>query len=157
MFTLLGSAGIAIGPPSIGWLSDRLGRRTELIVAGGVCYTAALAVITLVGDPPLPAVGAVFLTAGTLLGAFILSYPMIKDRHPPAASGISTGTVNGAAFLGGAVLPSVMGWVLDTYWTGELVGGVRVYTEFGYRIAFGVATGCGLVALGCAIWLHRRR
>jgi len=48
-----------------------------------------------------------------------------------------------------------MGWVLDTDWTGELAGGVRVYTLTGYRVAFALATGTAVVALGCTLWLHR--
>ncbi len=157
LFTLAGSAGIVVGPPAIGRLSDRLERRTSLMIAGGVAYTVGLFVIAAVGDPPLAFVGIVFFVTGSLMGAFVLSYPIIKERHPSSASGVAMGTVNAAAFLGGAVLPTAMGWVLDAYWTGELVGGVRIYTETGYRIAFGVAAGCALIALFCTIWLHRQR
>lgn len=155
-FTLAGSAGIVVGPPAIGRLSDRLERRTSLMIAGGVVYAAGLATIAVVGDPPLALVGIVFFVTGSLMGAFVLSYPIIKERHPASASGVAMGTINAAAFLGAAVLPTVMGWVLDTYWTGELVDGVRVYTQTGYRIAFGIAAGCGLVALCCTVWLHLR-
>jgi sugar phosphate permease len=156
LFTLLGSVGVMIGPPAIGWLSDRIGRRTELMIAGGTGYTASLAVIAVVGDPPLVVVALAYFLVGSLFGGFVLSYTMTKERHPPAASGIATGTINGAAFLGAAVLPTLMGWVLDAYWTGEVVDGARVYTAAGYRVAFGIATACGLVGLLCAIWLHRR-
>ncbi|WP_254525048.1 MFS transporter [Natrinema caseinilyticum] len=153
--TLLGSIGIMTGPPTIGWLSDRLERRMELMVAGGGCFVAALALIAVVGKPPLVVVGAVFLLAGFLVGAFLLGYAVVKDRHSADASGVSTGTVNAGAFVGAAVLPTVIGRALDTYWTGELVGGVRVYTPLGYRIAFAIAAAAGAVAFGCALWLYR--
>ncbi|ELY92929.1 major facilitator superfamily protein [Natrialba hulunbeirensis JCM 10989] len=153
-FTLLGGVGIMIGPPAFGWLSDRLGRRVELMVAGGTGFVACFAVLAILGNPPLPIVGLAFFMAGTLLGSFLLGYAMVKDRHPSSASGLSTGTVNGAAFFGAAMLPTVMGWILDAYWTGELVGGVRVYTETGYQIAFVIATGAALVALLCSVWLY---
>jgi sugar phosphate permease len=156
LFTLLGSVGVMVGPPAIGWLSDRLGHRTELMIASGVWYTAALGVIAAVGDPPLAVVALAYFLVGALFGGFVLSYTMVKERNPTAASGIATGTINGAAFLGAAVLPTLMGWVLDAYWTGEFVDGARVYTATGYRVAFALATACGLVGLLCAIWLHRR-
>lgn len=49
-----------------------------------------------------------------------------------------------------------MGWVLDVFWTGEMVAGSRVYTLFGYRVAFGVAVVSALISLACATWLHWR-
>ena len=155
VLTLLGGIGVMIGPPAIGWLSDRLERRGELMVAGGALFVASLGLIAVLGDPPLYVVGIVFFLSGVLLGSFLLGYAVVKDRHPDSASGISTGTVNGAGFFGAAVLPTVMGWALDDYWAGDLVGGTRVYTETGYRIAFGIATLAGVIALCCAIWLYR--
>lgn len=156
LFTLVGSVGTMVGPPAIGRLSDRIGRRTDLLVGGGVLYTIALGTVPVVGTPPLWVVAFVYFLVGALFGAFVLSYTMIKERHPTSASGIATGTINAAAFLGAAVLPAIMGRALDAYWTGELVDGVRVYTTFGYRVAFAIATACGVVGLACAIWLHRR-
>ncbi|WP_331235329.1 MFS transporter [Natronorarus salvus] len=153
--TLLGGVGSVLGPPSIGRLSDRLERRTELIVAGCLLFTLALGLIAVTGNPPLPVVGLVFFVNGALLGTFVLTYPMVKERHASRASGISTGSVNGASFLGAALLPTVMGQALDAYWTGDVVGGVRVYTATGYRLAFAIAALCGLIAVGCALWLHR--
>ena len=157
VFTLLGAVGLIVGGPVIGWLSDRLDRRTELMVVGGGLYTVALAVIAITGTPPLWLVALVFFATGVLLGAFILSYPVIKERHPDRVSGISTGTVNGAAFLGAGLFPTLMGWALDAYWTGEFVGGARVYTETGYRLAFAIATVAGAVAFLCSVWLHTNR
>jgi sugar phosphate permease len=156
-YTLLGSAGLFVGPPVIGLFSDRLGQRTPLMVAGGVVYVGAFGVLTLMGTPPLAVVGVVFFVIGTLTGAFGLGYPVVKERHASATSGVATGTVNMAAFTGAAVFPTIMGAILDAYWTGETVAGVRVYTLVGYRIAFAFATTVGAAALGCTMWLHVRK
>ncbi|GAB7019595.1 MFS transporter [Halostagnicola bangensis] len=153
VFTLLGGLGVMVGPPAFGWLSDRLERRVELMIVGGACFAVTLAVIAVTGDPPLVVVGLAFFLTGVLFGSFLLGYAIVKDRHPSSASGISTGTINGASFFGAAMLPTVMGWALDAYWTGELVGGVRVYTETGYQLAFGIATVAGVIAFACTVWL----
>lgn len=154
--TLLGGVGLMTGPPAVGWLADRTERRGELMVLGGVGFVGCYGTIAALGDPPLPVVGVAFLLSGALVGAFLLGYAVVKDRHPDSASGISTGTVNGAAFFGAAVFPTLMGAALDAYWTGEMVGGVRVYTAFGYRLAFAIATVAGAVAFVCTIWIYRR-
>lgn len=154
-YTLVGSLGLIVGSPAVGWLSDRLGRRTGLVVAGAAVYTLTLGSLAAVPDLPPFAFAAVLFGNAFLAGAFILAYTVIKERHDRTASGVATGAVNTLGFLGAAVLPTLMGLALDAYWTGKTVAGTRVYTLFGYRVAFGLATGAGLVALGCALALHR--
>lgn len=156
VYTLVGNASLVVGSPALGWLSDRLERRTSIILAVAVVYLAAYASIAALGTPPLWYVALVFFLVMFLLGGFTLSYTVIKERHAAERSGTATGTINARAFLGAAVLPGVMGWVLDVFWTGETVAGSRVYTPFGYRVAFGVAAASGLVAFVCAAWLHWR-
>lgn len=97
-----------------------------------------------------------YFAAGFLLGAFTLSFPLIKERHTVSASGVSTSTVNCAAFLGAALFPTILGYALDAYWTGETIGGARIYTEFGYQVSFGIATVGSVVALVCFLWLYYR-
>lgn len=155
-FTLLGSGGLLLGPPTIGAVSDRLGSRTRLIVAGMGLYTASLAALAATGDPPLFVVAGVFFAIGALAGAYALTYAVVKERHATDASGVSTGTVNTMAFTGAAIMPTLMGYALDAYWTGETIGGARVYSEFGYRVAFGLAAASGFGAFLAAIWLHLR-
>ncbi|WP_135820893.1 MFS transporter [Halostella litorea] len=156
LYTLAGNAGLVFGSPILGWLSDRLKERTGIILVSAVVYFLAYASIVVLGTPPLWYVGLVFFGVMFLLGGFTLSYTVIKERHTAARSGTATGTINGLSFLGAAVLPGVMGWALDVFWTGETVAGSRVYTLLGYRVAFGIAAVSGLVALGCAAWLHHR-
>jgi sugar phosphate permease len=154
-YTFAGSVGLLLGPPVIGRLSDRFERRTEVMVVGGVVYTAAFGVLAM-GAPPRLAVAVVFFTAGSLGGAFALGYAVVKEQYSAAASGVATGAVNTIGFSGAAVFPVAMGVILDTYWTGETVAGARVYTPEGYQVAFGLAAVAGLVTLACCAALHVR-
>ena len=166
-YTLLGSAGLLVGPPVIGTVSDRLssggpgesvaaGSRTRLIVVGMATYTAAFVPLAVLAVPPTAVVGLVFFASGALAGAYVLTYAVVKERHDTAASGVSTGTINMMAFTGAAVLPTVMGVALDAYWTGDTIGGARVYTEFGYRIAFGIVVVVAFGSVLAASLLHLR-
>jgi sugar phosphate permease len=165
-YTLLGSAGLLVGPPTVGAISDRLAEsddggastagRTRLIVVGMAIYTGAFALLSITGAPPLAVVAAVLFASGALAGAYALTYAVVKERHEAAASGVSTGTINTMAFTGAAVMPTLMGYVLDAYWTGDTIGGARVYTEFGYQVAFGLATAVASLALVSSLLLHRR-
>lgn len=156
-FTLLGAFGMLVGGPGVGWVSDTLGRRLPPMVAGLGLFTVALGVIPVMEAPPLPLVAAIYLTIGVSLGFTMLALPVIKERYPPAASGVATATVNGAGFFGGAALPPMMGIVLDRYRTGDVVAGTVVYTDFGYRVAFGTTTVAVAIAFCCAVWFALRR
>jgi MFS family permease len=154
-FALAGSLGLLLGPPLIGRLSDATGRRTGLMVVGALTFAASYGLLALVRLPVL-AVGGVFFLASATGGASSLSYTVIKERHAAAASGVATGVVNTGAFLGAAVFPTIMGALLDSYWTGRVVRGARVYSPAGFQAVFGLAAGAGLLALTCATWLHWR-
>ncbi|WP_339105823.1 MFS transporter [Haloterrigena salinisoli] len=151
--TLLGSVGILVGPPAIGWVSDRLERRVLPMTVGVGLLTVALSAVPVFGRPPLAVTAVSYLACGVLFGAAMLSLSTVKDRYPPAASGVATATVNTAGFVGATILPTLMGLVLDAYRTGETVGGTVAYTQYGYRLAFGILAGTVAVAFCCSCWL----
>ncbi len=155
-YTLLGSVGLLIGPPVIGWLSDRLERRLLPMNVGLGLFALALGVIPILGRPPLPAVAGVYFTSGFLVGSAVLALSVVKERYPVEASGVATATVNTAGFVGATVFPTVMGLALDAYRTGDVVGGTVVYTEFGYRVAFAIIAGAVAIAFLCSLVLLRR-
>jgi sugar phosphate permease len=154
LYVLAGNVGFVLGSPVFGNLSDRLERRTELIVGSSVLFAFVWLLLVLI--PPLPVVGLVLFLALFANGGVALVFTVGKERHEPAVAGTVTGVINSIGYFGAAVMPTVMGAALDVYWTGEVINGARVYTATGYRVAFGIAFVSGLVAIGCALWLHRR-
>ena len=156
LYLLVGSVGGLFGSPVFGWVSDRLGRRTELIVVSTVSFTAAWAFIAIFVTPPLLLVGVVFFLSRLLRGGTGLVFTVMKERHPEDASATVQGLVNEIGWIGAAVFPPLIGAVLDVYWTGETVAGARVYTAAGYRVGFGIAAVAGVIAVGCAVWAHVR-
>ncbi|MEF8868309.1 MAG: MFS transporter [Haloarculaceae archaeon] len=156
LYLLVGSVGGMVGPTAFGWLSDRLGRRTELIVVSAVVFGLTWGVFAAFRSVPLLLVGGIFLFSRTLRGGIPLAFAVVKERNPEAASGTVIGIVNTMGWTGAAVFPVVLGAALDAFWTGETVNGSRVYTALGYRVAFGIALAGGLVAAACAVGLHLR-
>ncbi|MDG5761413.1 MFS transporter [Natronococcus sp. A-GB1] len=155
-FTLLASVGVLLGPTTIGWFSDRIEQRLLPMTVGIGLFAVALAAVPVFGQPPLAIVAVSYLACGFLFGAAMLSLSVVKERYPPSASGIATATVNTAGFVGGTILPAAMGVALDAYQTGETVEGTVAYTEFGYRIAFGILAATVAVGFCCACWLMVR-
>ncbi|MFC7202813.1 MFS transporter [Haloferax namakaokahaiae] len=151
-----GNVGFLLGSPLMGTLSDRLGYRTELIVVSCTLFTLAYGLLLVTVTPPLFVAAGLLFVALFVMGGTIIAFTVIKERHDAEASATATGAINSVGYFGAAILPAVMGYALDTYWTGETLAGARVYTAAGYRVAFAIATVSGIVAVACAYALHRR-
>jgi hypothetical protein len=79
------------------------------------------------------------LAAGVLIGGTILPFVMIVEMFPAAQAATAAGVTNAATFLGGMVVPVVVGRILDV--TGS------------FGAAFGVAAGVQAIALAFGVFL----
>src|SRR5262245_12008974 len=122
--------GWIIGCPLLGLISDRLGRRKEVIVASAAVLFACLAWI-LYGRPGVFPPYVLGLVAGIVSGAAMLPYTIIKEANPPGMSGTATGVVNFLNFTFSALLGPVFGWVLTA-----VSGGAGPSTLEHYQTAF---------------------
>lgn len=135
-FASLMLIGWAFGAPFAGWLSDRLGKRKQLIVGGVAVQTLALAPLALIPDLPLFLTVILLVIAGGFGGAMAVSFALVREVTPPQISGSVSGIVNGMTVASGAVLQPLVGVVLDLVWDGEMLNGSRFYQASDYRTAF---------------------
>jgi len=100
--------GWIIGCPLLGFISDRLGRRKPVILAGTLMLLAVLAWV-LFGDPAILRGPAVGILMGVASGAAMLPYSVIKEANPPELGGSATGVINFLNFTFSALLGPVFG------------------------------------------------
>jgi len=79
--------------------------------------------------------------------AFVLTWPIGREVNPPELAGVAVAVTNFGGFVGAALTQGPVGAVLDSQWSGLMVGGARAYPAAAYRAAFGI---CALLALGAA-------
>ena len=103
--------GWIIGCPLLGAISDRIGRRKPVIVAGASVLFVCLAWI-LYGPADVFPPYVLGLVAGIGSGAAMLPYTVIKEVNPPALSGTATGVVNFINFTFSALLGPVFSRLL---------------------------------------------
>jgi MFS family permease len=123
-------AGWIIGCPLLGWISDRIGRRRPVIMAGGVVLLICLVWILWGPTDGLPPY-TLGLLAGIASGAAMLPYTVIKEANPPGMSGTATGVVNFLNFTFSALLGPVFGGILRS-----VSGGADTMTLEHYQTAF---------------------
>lgn len=127
--------GFAVGCAVIGRVSDRMGRRKPLMVAGAALHALGWLVWLLGGTLPVAATYSLCTVMGLLTASLTLSWACAKEVNPPLLSGMATSVVNVGVFLGPAVLQPLVGWAMDRSWDGTLQDGVRIYSAGNYRTA----------------------
>jgi MFS family permease len=139
--------GWIIGCPLLGLISDRLGRRKPVIVAGAVVLLGCLALI-LHGPADLFPPYVIGLTAGIASGAAMLPYTVIKEANPPQVSGTATGVVNFLNFTFSALLGPVFGGILL-----RVSGGAASMTLEHYQTTFEPLLYGVVIAIVCTLLL----
>lgn len=128
--------GWAVGAPVLGWLSDRMGKRKPLYIAGSMVMAAGWMLILFQESLTFfQLVMALFIT-GFFSGSMIIGFAFVVESVPLYLSGTVSGLTNMGVMMGPMLLQPIVGKILDHYWTGRLVGGVRFYSLAAYEYGF---------------------
>jgi MFS family permease len=137
--------GWIIGCPLLGFISDRLGRRKPVIVAGAGVLLGCVAWILYGPADVLPAYMLGVVT-GIASGAAMLPYTVIKEANAPNLAGTATGVVNFLNFTFSALLGPVFGWLLVRASAGEALAHEHYQAAF-RPMLFGIALAIVLTLL----------
>ncbi|HKP11790.1 MAG TPA: MFS transporter, partial [Blastocatellia bacterium] len=130
--------GWIIGCPLLGFISDRIGRRKPVIIAGALVLLGCLAWILYGRAGVLPAY-VTGLLAGLASGAAMLPYTVIKEANPPEFGGTATGVVNFINFTFSALLGPFFAGLLHRVSGGAAQFALEDYQEAFVPMLFGVA------------------
>lgn len=136
----------ALGGPCLGALSERLGRRKPLHVAGCAVALVCWSLIALL-PLSLPWLVPLLLVGGFAAGNLIIGFAFNKESVPARLSGTASGVCNMGPLMGGMLLQPAVGWILDRHWQGALEHGVRLYSAAAYQAAFLMIVGWIALAL----------
>ncbi len=126
----------AVGGPVIGGLSDRIGLRKPLYLAGVAVALSGWAVLVYGPILSLPLLAVLVVIIGFSCGAMIIGFAFVKESVPPALTGTVSGVCNMGVMMGPMFLQPAVGWMLDRKWDGMMMDGVRIYSLEAYQAGF---------------------
>lgn len=144
----------ALGGPSFGVLSDRLGRRKPLYIAGCTFALLGWSIVIFVPHLSLPLLVLLLLGIGFSSGCMTISYVFVKESVPPRLAGTASGLCNMGVVAGPMILQPAVGWLLDRQWQGQLAGTIRIYSLEAYQAAFSLIL-AGVIMAFILIFLTR--
>lgn len=137
----------AIGSLSYGALSDRIGRRKPLYIAGLTISLALWATLIYVPKLPYAALVALMLGIGFFGASFILSFAFAKESTPARLAGTVSGITNMGVIQGPMYMQPLVGLILDRTWSGTMVNGKRVFDLASYQQGFSLMLIWGVLAV----------
>lgn len=129
--------GWMIGCPLFGFVSDRLGRRKPVILAGTIMLLGIFAWV-LFGDPAVLRGPMVGIAMGIASGVAMLPYSIIKEANPPELGGSATGVINFINFTFSAFLGPVFGARLMRDSGGSEISGLAHYQQGFQPLLYGI-------------------
>lgn len=137
----------ALSGPAFGSLSDRLGRRKPLYIAGCIGVVLGWSLIIFVPALPIWVLTLVLIGTGLASGCIVIGYAFIKESVPARLSGTVIGVCNTGNLVGPMLLQPAVGWMLDQNWQGQLLDGIRIYNLAAYQSGFLLMLGGAVLSL----------
>ena len=135
-------ASIGFGP-----LSERIGRRKPMLIAGLVATAGLWAAVVFIPGLPRAALVLLLILVGIASGSFIVVFAFAKESVPARVGGTASGIANMGVMMGGMVMQPFVGVLLDRRWSGAMAEGVRVYDADAYRWGFAALLAWSAVGL----------
>lgn len=118
--------GSAISGLVIGYVSDKFKtRKIPLMATGGLTLLGWIVLIYT--RMPIGLLAPFMMAFGFVMSGFTMCWTVGNEVNDRRLSGMATGVVNCVGFLGAAVVPVVMGKILDTYKSAPAVGYEKAY------------------------------
>jgi MFS family permease len=117
--------GVSAGTP-LRLLVNAFGWRQVIFVSALITFLIAAAIWLIV----------LLLTGGFFSGCVIISFAFAKESVAFHLMGTVSGVINTGMMLGVTVLQPIIGWMLDHFWNGDTLEGIRVYNIWAYQAGF---------------------
>ncbi len=147
-------AGMALGGPVLGWLSDWIGRRKPMMFLALAGQAVGITLAFYVPGLPPGLVVVPFFLIGFFACGIIIGFATARESNNALATGAASGIVNTGVMGAGAAIQPVIGALLDRAWDGTMSDGARLYSPEAFQSAFLSLYGALALALIAAMFVR---
>ena len=127
--------GTIVTGPMIGYISDWMQRRKPMLLITTFCTLVCVTILIYASSLPVWGIFTLFFLSGAFSGGQLLCYSLSIELNDPIVKGTAIAFTNFMVFVGSAALQVLTGIFLDAASTGQIVGGVPIYTTANYKAA----------------------
>ncbi len=124
--------GFCVGAPLLAVIADRFNYHYIINIVCGIIMTIAfhLMLEKLIDGYKLMFICAFII--GVMSAYQVIVISLVADLVPPNLNGTAIAVVNMFNMVAGMGFNTAIGSLLDHYWTGEIIGGKRIYSDIAY-------------------------
>ncbi|MES2141408.1 MAG: MFS transporter [Pseudomonadota bacterium] len=127
--------GLALGSPLLGLLSDRLGQRRRVMLGSGCVALVTVTSIIYSVHLPLWLLGCLLFLFGFSTGAFMLGFALGRELNKLTVAATIVALINTGDVIFSAFTEPFIGKLLDSGWSGKIVGSLHYFSAADYRRA----------------------
>lgn len=128
--------GLIIGSPTLGYITDHVGKRKPTMLICAALATLNILAIMLIPNLSWFSLSLLFLTLGFITSAQVLSYPAIASCNPNTIVASALGFASILIMAGGAFGEPLAGLLLDLHWSQTMHGNIPQYSNHDFLLGF---------------------
>lgn len=145
--------GTVFGSPLAGWISDVM-RRRKLPMQLGAVFSIALILGIIYIPASLMIYAVLFFLLGLISSAQIISYPLVAESNLKILTATSVSVVSFTTLSGGAIFPSLFGYIMDRSGDFKIIHNIHVYSAMDYRHAMWIMPLTMFIALIATLFIR---
>ena len=130
--------GWAVGAPLAGYWSDRTGRRVFPLMVGALMSLICISLVLYCPHLSYFSLNTLLFLYGVFSGTEIIVFIMAKENTGALVSGTVFAAANMIVSLGGVIFQPLVGFLLDTFGSCQMMGAEHVYGIADYQVALSV-------------------
>lgn len=125
--TTLFFAGVIIGSPVYGWISDHIERRVLPMTIGAVLSLLTMLVLIYMPGLSFGSIITLFFLIGFVTSSQVLTYPALAELNPAYLTGTAISIDSLCIMASGFIIPPVFGWLMERGGLHQVANGTAVY------------------------------